>query len=82
MKKIVMVVCFALCGTFAFAQTRHSVAKANMNDKQSTASMELSAPQARPSVGYNASIFTKAEGDELFRCGAGEPHFQDGSRPC
>lgn len=68
MKKIVMVVCFALCGTFAFAQTRHSVAKANMNDKQSTASMELSAPQARPSVGYNASIFTKAEGDELFRC--------------
>ena len=63
-----MVVCFAVCSTFAFAQTRHSVATAQMNDKQSTASMELGTAQARPSVGYNASIFTKAEGDELFRC--------------
>ena len=62
-----MVVCFAICGTLAFAQTRHSVASMHRNDNQNVAALTQSAPMQR-SVGYNASIFTKAEGDVIYHC--------------
>lgn len=62
-----MVVCFAICGTLAFAQTRHSVASMQRNDNQRMAALTESAPMQR-SVGYNASIFTKGEGDVIYHC--------------
>ncbi len=59
-----MVLSFALCATFAFAQTNKSVTKAKVADRASVAvSEEVVAKQA----GYTGSIFTKD--DELFVCG-------------
>ena len=59
-----MVLTFALCATFAFAQTNKSVTKAKVADRASVAvSEEVVAKQA----GYTGSIFTKD--DEIFVCG-------------
>ena len=63
-----MVVCFALCGTLAFAQARHSASLEQRNGNQVVASLSQGNVMAKPSVGYNASIFTKAEGDVLYYC--------------
>ncbi|MBR1792770.1 MAG: T9SS type A sorting domain-containing protein [Bacteroidales bacterium] len=77
MKKIVMVVCLALCGTIAFAQTRHTAA-IKQSGKQQVASFNEAIPAAKPTVGYNASIFSKAEGDVLFSCEFSYEEQQDG----
>ena len=59
MKKTLLCLTLALCNLLSFAQ--HQNAESNQN-----AIWDISSNDNN--VGYNASIFTKAEGDELFRC--------------
>ena len=55
-----MALSFALCASFAFAQTQNAtVQKLNRNAAVSSQQVE------KPVVGFNASIFTKADGDTL-----------------
>ena len=56
-----MALSFALCASFAFAQTQNGMAH-----KMSRNAAVLSSEQVeKPVVGFNASIFTKAAGDTL-----------------
>lgn len=69
MKKTLMVLSFALCASFAFAQSnsvRFDRASANMADQ----SRQVKAEVSETSAGYTGSIFTK-EGDTWFTCSFG-----------
>lgn len=71
MKKSVIVLCFALCGTLAFAQTKHAPAR-TMQKTQNVAAIQTrdNIREAKPN--YKASIFnTKAGGDVLMQCDFG-----------
>ena len=68
MKKSVIVLCFALCGTLAFAQTKHAPAR-TMQKTQNVAAIQTrdNIREAKPN--YKASIFnTKAGGDVRMEC--------------
>ena len=57
-----MVLSFALCATFAFAQTNNSISRNNVATAASMTKLEASNAE---NVGYKGSIFTKAEGDTI-----------------
>lgn len=57
-----MVLSFALCATFAFAQTNNSAKRTSVVTNQAPTKIEATATQA----GYHGSIFTKAAGDVIF----------------
>lgn len=64
MKKIVMVMCFALCTSLAFAQTKHASHKGNAT--KVTAAKSLSKDNGQSMPAYKASIFnSKAGGDVI-----------------
>ena len=57
-----MVLSFALCATFAFAQTNNSISRNSVTTAASMTKLEATAAQ---NAGYKGSIFTKAEGDTI-----------------
>ena len=64
MKKTLMALCFAMCATFAFAQTNRTVSRAEKATKtHAKVSVEDAMPQQ---TGYKGSIFTKT--GELMYC--------------
>ena len=68
MKKSVIVLCFALCGTLAFAQTKHAPAR-TMQKTQNVAAHQMRTTAPEKKVDYKASIFnTKDAGDILMQC--------------
>ena len=58
-----MALSFALCATFAFAQTKHATIQKMDRNNAAVATMQLS---DMPGASFNASIFTKAEGDTIY----------------
>lgn len=64
MKKTLMVLSFALCATFAFAQTNKSVSNNKTIDRTTT--FDPKAELVEQTAGFNGSIFTKD--DDVFNC--------------
>ena len=60
-----MVLSFALCATFAFAQTNKATVVRNQHDLQKAAPVSLDALQGQQ-ASYTGSIFTKDAGDLLY----------------
>lgn len=57
-----MVLCFALCASFAFAQTNNVASSNQVAQNRQASKQSLSETQQ---AGYKASIFSKAEGDTI-----------------
>ena len=62
MKKTLTALCFALCATFAFAQTNKT---SQAKDNRSMAPVKIENAAADQQASFKGSIFTKAEGDVL-----------------
>lgn len=67
MKKTLLVLSFALCATFAFAQTNRVVGQAKIDDNRQMASQNVKATALNgASVNYKGSIFAKDDTIALF----------------